>query len=472
MKPNKLKRNLIIIFSIIILIIAIIFVLYITTDIFRTKRGAFFRYFAQIPNVLEVLETSDNYKKCQNVKEEKSYILNGEMIITDSNNIADESILSKLKLTLSGKTDNLSEKSNTDITISSDNNKLFNMTVARDKKLYGFFAPQIADGYIVARNEGINDLAEKFGIQNAKNIPNELVSINIQKILELSNSESRNIKKYLEIIKNQAPDTAYSKNSNQQLEVEGKRYQTNSYTLTLNSQQNANLQISLLEELTKDSVMMNMITSKCKLLNLSENFTDINTLNSILKQRIEELKSDSNRAGNFSITLYEYKQRNIQTNININGMEIKLSYINEDSGNYSILEIKDNSNRNIVAKIRKQENGHSIKLQKQEDDIINSMELEYNITGTVEENNIQNHYIIKLVDDIKKITFKYDENVIFTDEIGTFKEMQDGKVAVINDYDLDYAREFIKLVKNQINSVYVNEAATIGINLEPIFNIE
>ena len=62
--------------------------------------------------------------------------------------------------------------------------------------------------------------------------------------------------------------------------------------------------------------------------------------------------------------------------------------------------------------------------------------------------------------------------LFFTDDIGTFKEIQDGKVAVINDYDVDYAREFIKLVKNQINSVYINEAASIGINLDPIFSIE
>ena len=472
MKPNKLKRNLIISFSIIILLIAIIFVLYITTDIFRTKRGAFFRYFIQIPNVFDVLETSSNYQNCQKIKEEKSYLTNGEMVITDSNNIADESIMSKLKLNLSGKVDNISEKSNTDITISSENKQLFNMTVARDKNLYGFYAPKIADGYIVVRNDGINDLAEKFGILNTNNIPDELVPINIQKILELSNNEKKHLQKYLEIIKNQAPDTAYSKNNNEQIEIDGKRYQTNSYTLTLNSQQNANLQIALLEQLTKDSIMMNMITSKCKLLNLGESFTDINTLNNILKERIEELKNDSSIAGSFSMTVYEYKQKNIQTKIIIDDTEIKLSNVSDENKDFAILELQNSSNRKIIAEINKKDDGHSTKLQKQEDNITDSIEIEYNMSGTVEENNVQNHYIIKLVNDIKNITFKYDENVIFTDDIGTFKEIQDGKVAVINDYDVDYAREFIKLVKNQINSVYINEAASIGINLDPIFSIE
>ena len=119
MKPNKLKRNLIIIFSIILILTAIIFVLYITTDIFRTKRDAFFRYFSQIPEVLDVLETSEEYETYQKTKETKPYTTVGEVKITDSSNIADQSILDKVKVTVNGKTDNKNEKSNIDVEIKS-----------------------------------------------------------------------------------------------------------------------------------------------------------------------------------------------------------------------------------------------------------------------------------------------------------------------------------------------------------------
>ena len=34
----------------------------------------------------------------------------------------------------------------------------------------------------------------------------------------------------------------------------------------------------------------------------------------------------------------------------------------------------------------------------------------------------------------------------------------------------EYAKEFVELVKKQINNVYINQGASIGINLEPIFN--
>lgn len=468
MKPNKLKRNLIIIFSVIVLACAIILVLYNTTDIFRTKRGAFFRYFEQIPEAFEILEASDGYKTYQNTKESMPYITSGEMTITESNNIADASILNKIRLTLNGKTDNKNEKSNTKVTVNSENTELFNMTIARNKKLYGFYAPQIADGYIVVRNEKLNELADKIDFEYAENVPEQIMPLNIEKILEVKNVEKNSIAKYIKMINNQAPDTAYTKNDNEKIEIEGQTYQTTSYSLKLNSEQNSNLQISILEEMTKDSIMMNFITSKCRLLNLKQDFTDINTLNSKMKERIELLKNNPSMAGEIVITVYENWQKNIQTKIEYNNKIITLSHIQNDDDNYVILKIED-ENKITTVKLEKNTDSYIVKIQNEENDIIKSAEFIYSLTGTVSENNIQNHLTIKLVDDIKRITFEYNDNISFTNDIGTLEEMQDDKVAVINDYDADYLKEFVNLVKKQINTVYINQAASIGINLDPIF---
>ena len=119
MKPNKLKRNLILIFSIVIILFATIFVLYMTTDIFRTKRDAFFRYALQIPEIFDVLDTSNDYQTYQKTKQSNTYLTTGEMKITSSENIADESILNRVNMTVFGKTDNKKEQSNYDIILSS-----------------------------------------------------------------------------------------------------------------------------------------------------------------------------------------------------------------------------------------------------------------------------------------------------------------------------------------------------------------
>ncbi len=469
MKPNKLKRNFIIIFSIIVIILAIIFVLYMTTDIFRTKRDAFFRYALQIPDIFDVLDTNDEYQTYQKTKQSNTYLTTGEMKIISSENIADESILSKVNMTVFGKIDNKKEQANYDITIRSDNNNLFSMTAARDKDLYGFYSEQIADGYIVFRNENLTDLATKMNIENSENIPNQINIFNKEQILNVSNIEKKHLEQYVKIIRNQAPDTSYSKSQNEKIEIEGQKYDTTAYTLSLNSEQNSNLQINLLNELTKDSIMMNFVTSKCKLLNLNNDFTDINTLNSILKQRIENLQNNPDLAGDFSITVYEYKQKNIQTKIQINNKLITISNINNDNNKFATIKIEEESQPTINLKVENDDNTYKIKMQKDDSGIINSLELIYNMTGTVAENNVQNHLQINLVDGIKSASFEYNDTINFTTDVGNFKNMQDEKVAVINDYDQDYLNEFLKMVKDQINSVYISQGASIGINLDPLF---
>ena len=469
MKPNKLKRNLILIFSIVIILFSTIFVLYMTTDIFRTKRDAFFRYAMQIPDIFDVLDTNSDYQTYQKTKQTNTYLTTGEMKITSSENIADESILSKVNMTVFGKTDNKKEQANYDITIRSDNNNLFSMTAARDKDLYGFYSEQIADGYIVFRNDNLTELATKMNVENAKNIPNQITIFNKDQILDISNIEKKHLEQYVKIIRNQAPDTSYSKSQNEKIGIEGQKYDTTAYTLSLNSEQNSNLQINLLNELVKDSIMMNFITSKCKLLNLNNDFTDINTLNSILKQRIQNLQNDPSLAGNFVVTVYEYKQKNIQTKIQINNKVITISNINNDNDKVATIKIEEEFKPTINIKVENNNNTYKIKLQKDDENIINSIELIYNMTGTVAENNVQNHLKINIIDGIKAVSFEYNDTINFTTDVGNFDNIQNEKVAVINDYDQEYLNEFIKMVKDQINSVYISQGASIGINLDPLF---
>lgn len=469
MKPNKLKRNLILTFSIVLLLLAIIFVVYMTTDIFRTKRDAFFRYAMQIPDIFDVLNTDNNYQTYQRTKQSNTYLTTGEMKITNSENIADESILSRVNMTVFGKTDNKKEQANYDISVRSDNTNLFNMTVSRDKDLYGFYSEQIADGYIVFRNNNLTDLAIKMNIENADNIPNQITIFNKEDILNVSSIEKKHLEQYVKIIRNQAPDTSYSKRQNEKIEIEGQKYETIAYTLSLNSEQNSNLQINLLNELVKDSIMMNFITSKCKLLNLNNDFTDINTLNSLLKQRIQNLQNNPSSAGDFIVTVYEYKQKNIQTKIQINNKTITISNINNEDDKFVIIKIEEDLKPTINLKVENDNNTYKVKMQKNDDGIINSIELIYYMTGTVAENNIQNHLKINLVDGIKSINFEYNDTINFTTDVGNFKNMQDEKVALVNDYAQDYLNEFLKMLKDQINSVYISQGASIGINLDPIF---
>ena len=57
--------------------------------------------------------------------------------------------------------------------------------------------------------------------------------------------------------------------------------------------------------------MMDFLTSKFKLLNLDSNYTDINTLNSRMQEKIKDLSQNPEKATPITITVNEYKQKNI-----------------------------------------------------------------------------------------------------------------------------------------------------------------
>ena len=43
------------------------------------------------------------------------------------------------------------------------------------------------------------------------------------------------------------------------------------------------------------------------------------------------------------------------------------------------------------------------------------------MTGTVAENNVQNHMTINLVDGIKSVSFEYNDTINFTSDVGELK---------------------------------------------------
>lgn len=143
MKPKSKVKIIIAIASILIIAITIL-ILFFFTDIFRTKKGAFNRYFKTTLKSLEILSQKGN-EDYYNTKNTMPYITNAEMIITSSNNVADSSIMDKIKINLTGKTNNKTDNSNYEISIKSQNQELAFISLIKDKNKYAFFSPQISN---------------------------------------------------------------------------------------------------------------------------------------------------------------------------------------------------------------------------------------------------------------------------------------------------------------------------------------
>ena len=460
MKPRNIKMKILIISICIIIIAIILAVLFFFTDIFRTKKGAFFRYLRMTESGLQMMNITD-FDEYENQKQSMPYIRKSEMIVKSSSNIADSSIMDKLKLNMESKVNNETEKANSFITIKSNNKELFNVTLAKDKNAYAFYSPQISNIFVGIKNENLQEISK--AIVGDVYIPNEIMEIKIDKLLEVTEVERKHIEDYYNLLKTSSPDTAYSKDSDK-LKIGEKDYNTIAYTLKLSGADSANVLTSMLSKLSQDSIMMDFITSKFKLLNMDDEYTDINTLNIKMQEKIEKLRLDSANSDNIEITVNEYRQKNVRTQIKINENIYSITNVEDDGKEILIIGINDKS-----LEIDKKEKNYNFKYTYNKDEIEKSVEVNYRNEGTIEENNISNIMEITTVNGIKKVTYSYKDTINFTNDIGVIETFDESKIAILNNYPTEQISAFIKELKNKINSVYINAGASIGINLDPIF---
>lgn len=463
MKNKKLKFKIITIISVIIILAIIFAILFFFTDIFRTKRGAFFRYFRNTNSNLEILSNID-YKDFDEVKQTTPYIENGEMIVQSSSNVADSSIMDKLKLKVEGKVNNPNKKANYNITITSNSTELFNVSLAREKNIYAFNSPLIANGYIGIRNENLKEIAPAIG--EGIRIPNEINKIKFDKILETSKVEKSHIDSYYNLLKNNVQDSAFSKNS-EKLQVDTEIYNVISYTMKLESSESANIQDIMYSKIIQDSIMMNYISSKLKLLNFDEDYTDINSLNIKMREKIEKLRANPENAETIEITVSEYKQKNLKTTVKIGGLTIGLTHLDEGNKNIVVLEINDK-----LFTIGKEDDYRILKYSYNEDDINKSIKIKGKLEGSIEENNINNIIDIETVNGIKAVNYSYRGKIDFTNDVGTIATFDESNTTILNDYETDQVASFITQLKEKINNIYITKGASIGINLDPIFKNE
>ena len=460
MKSKNAKLKIILITVAIILVVIILAILFFFTDIFRTKRGAFFRYFRTTTAGLEVLNDNE-YDEFEKIKSSTPYIRSGEMIVQSSSNIADSSIMDKLKLTLNSKVNNPKEKVNCNIKINSSNTELFDLTLAKEKNAYAFYSPEISNVYIGIKNTNLQDISK--AIVGDMYVPNEIMEIKMDKLLDVTKVEKNHIDDYFKLFKNSCPDTAFSKSSNK-ITIDGEFYNVVSYTLKLSPKESANIQDVLYSKITQDSIMMDFITSRCKLLNLSDEYTNINSLNLKMRNKIESFKTNPELAENIEITVSEYKQKNIQTIIKINDLTFTISHVNEGNKEIVVLGVDDK-----YITYGKNDGNHVLKYSFVKDEIKKSIELKYKLEGTVQENNIRTIAEITTNNGIKVANYSYKDKVEFTNDIGAIKTFDDDSSVILNNYPQEQIEPFIKNLKNKINNLYVSKGASIGINLDPIF---
>lgn len=382
-KRNKKIFTITIIILIILIILISIAILYLKTDLFKSNKMLFTKYFSQnSQNLEQVYKTIANDEYLENLNQNK-YTTEESIKVNYTENIGTSSentnnSINNLELKINGQTDlnsnynyrdiqllkdnketenntqnnkqsennesqtNNNEEQNADITnetstnnsetnnqntenqVQKNENKLAEIEYAGKDDTYGIKFTDLFNQFIIIDNEKLNDVFEKLGftedkINNASNTLETNAAVNS---IKFTDEELQNItSKYVKILIDEFLKGNFSKKKNENIKINNQTVNTNKYELKITIEQINDIYIKLLEELKQDDVIL------AKFENAQKYYNSYALLTS---------KQEKNLKDNFV--------KNIENKIN----EIKSNNIGQDEVTVSVYENNKKTVRTLI----------------------------------------------------------------------------------------------------------------------------
>lgn len=154
-----------------------------------------------------------------------------------------------------------------------------------------------------------------------KNIDSLLTNVDIKGAITFTDEEKQALQNtYLNIIKSNVSKDKYSKQANSIITVNNKSVTTNAYTITLTKEQYNNLIVKMMEQLSKDEVILSKIDNIENI--IKEKYSSYDAEKSLREEFVEKINKEiediqNNNIGNdeVKITVYEAKGKTTRTTI-------------------------------------------------------------------------------------------------------------------------------------------------------------
>lgn len=457
---HTVRENRIVIIAIIsiiavILIIAGAFV-YITTDLFKSNDELFYKYLGKM---LENFEVPVNLQlsTISKLQKQMPYEINGQLLIQDSNN---GSKLNGTKVIVNGKSNPNQSKSYIQAKVYNGENNIFDIEYANTNDIYALKSKEVLTAFLGIKNENLNELVNKIGINNNINITNKLNTINLEQLLEISEKDKQYItENYITILRENIQSKSYSKEQNVSIIKNGKTYNTTGYRVNLSFDDLKNIKIKLLETLKQDSITLNIIATKAKMLGLDERYTQINNLTVQIQNKISEIQNESLEIQNgISIVIYVENEKVIQTEIILKN---DVKYIigieqNNNIKNYNFL----------MERLNRQEKYNTIEIKIQR--LPGTMESSLNVELLIDNKNKVNIYLqnegtatekylntdcdISILNSENEYILNYNGQMVFKENVEGIITLNENNCAILNDYTEEQNKQIIQSLIQRIKT--------------------
>lgn len=483
MMPRKKRIALAIAIPSIIVIIIIItgILLYLNTDMFKSNKTLFFKYFGKnsenIKEIEEIFESTEYEKNLQNNKytddinikvnytnnlqttsEDNSNTINNvKLLIKEEEDKNNKYSYKDFKLekdkNIATNTENQSSSENSNESNNKEQN-IMEVEYIKNDNNYGIRFSDLFKQYLLVENNNLKDLFRKIGYseQELENVPDsiEINDITLSDIKFTEDEIKQLSEKYSEIINKKVSKEKFEKNSKQVITINEKNITTNAYILKLTNEELNNLYVDLLESLKQDEIILNKIESiQNKINSININSSESKDLKESFAEEIDLQieKINKTNIGNqeTKIIVYENSGKTIRTAIQGKDYEINFDYINtQDEKNIELIVKKDEIETYNI-KLKKDKDG--IKLDIYSNDETNPIKISLEQNKNESDKKCSNNINLKYENANSKLEVSAEQEINIVDNFENENTLNDQNSILLNGLE----KEQLQAVLNQVS---------------------
>ena len=473
------KKGIILIISIVIVVILLVggvsaFII-LKTDLFKSNQTLFYKYLGQEMQEISALKSEKmiansnsekNNSNSKNVKKSFTY--------SDPNSGKLTEVLEKTNIQISGKKNIEQNVSNTQFDVQYDGNSIFTAETRVDNEVYGITSQEILNAFLGVENKDLNKLLSRLNVSNSDSFDSSIQVSNFSELANFTDQEKQAFINLMTTTINSVIDAGqYTKNKKVTVTTETGEQVATEYSISLSSDELKRLFITFCNNLQTDSIVLNAIATRAKIIGLSTGYTDVNSLSANIGEYVSTITNLATTDKELvKISVYEADGNCIQTqiqtydedefgqyNIKISAnsttanttMQADISTVDQDLATIKVTKIDNSNNTTYDIAIS---NSNSL-----------NIELYFENLGSIEENNIQNK--LNLAYSMQNTSFgmSYEDTVNF-EQVEELEGLDENNCVIINNYDKDSVQSFLISIQEKIYTVYAQKLEQLGLSAD------
>ena len=482
MMPRKKRKILLVVLAIVFLFIVggiSLILLYLNTDMLKSNATLFAKYLGQnIENMEEVLKQEEN--DFHQLLQQKPYEEETTIKVNYTENIGktsenNDNAINQLRLKMKGQMDPSHQYEYRDIRLLKEEQEIAKVEYMQNEQVYGIRFSDLFRQFILMNRGEIGELiGETDFIQegNHNQFDEMAMEKEIKELFQFSEEEKKNFQtRYINIVNQNVTKDKFSKQENQNIQINGKTINVNAYILTLSKEQMNELYIKILEELKQDEMILNKIDQLQTMLAKYNIMLESDDIREYFIQNIDKMITDimRNNIGQEEMKIIVYENYHITRRTVIQGTDYKITLDLLPEENYLQFTWQETKNdKEIVVTYQEQANEKEFHIRNTGEEKTTEYSLRINEKGTGTENlkTIVGQY----EDEFNRLTATIEQEIHLVDNFSDeFKLAEEEKIN-LSDLEKEQSQSILEQVISGVGGK-VNQIMTEEIKQEDFMEI-